>query len=73
MPRTARACSAGYTYHILNCGNGRAEVFRKPADDDAFLEIMAKASRRTPLGFGRSDRPTSISDPLTPRATPSTV
>jgi putative transposase len=49
MPRTARACSAGYTYHILDRGNARAEVFYKPADYDAFLEIMAEASLRTPM------------------------
>jgi putative transposase len=49
MPRTARACSAGYTYHVLNRGNARAEVFHKPADLDAFLDIMAEALLRTPM------------------------
>jgi hypothetical protein len=32
MPRTARACSGGYTYHVLNRGNARATVFHKPDD-----------------------------------------
>ncbi len=49
MPRTARACSAGYAYHVLNRGNARATVFYKPADYDAFVEIMAEASLRTPM------------------------
>ena len=29
MPRTARA-SLGLCYHVLNCGNRRAEVFHDP-------------------------------------------
>jgi REP element-mobilizing transposase RayT len=27
MPRTARAVVGGYFYHVINRGNGRAEVF----------------------------------------------
>ena len=46
MPRTARACLGGYTDHVLNRGNARATVFHKPADYDAFIEIMAEASLR---------------------------
>ena len=41
MPRTIRASAADFCYHVLNRGNGRAEVFHKPADYDAFLEMVA--------------------------------
>jgi putative transposase len=44
MPRTARASLGGWTYHVLNRGNARAQVFHKPEDFDAFLEMMAEAT-----------------------------
>ncbi|HEU5116465.1 MAG TPA: transposase, partial [Isosphaeraceae bacterium] len=49
MPRTIRASAADYCYHVLNRGNGRAEVFHKPADYDAFLEMVAAAQKRLPM------------------------
>jgi putative transposase len=49
MPRTARSCSGGYTYHVLNRGNGRATVFHQPDDYEAFVRLMAEASLRTPM------------------------
>ncbi len=49
MPRTIRASAADYCYHVLNQGNGRAEVFHKPADYDAFLEMIAAAQKRLPM------------------------
>lgn len=49
MPRTARASAADYCYHVLNRGNGRAEVFHKPDDSAAFLEMVAEASARRPM------------------------
>lgn len=49
MPRTARASVADVTYHVLNRGNGRAEVFHKPADYGAFLELIAAARARLPM------------------------
>jgi putative transposase len=54
MPRTARASAGGYCFHVLNRGNGRAEVFHKRGDFDAFLEMVAAAKARRPmrvLGF----------------------
>ena len=39
MPRTARAAVGGLVYHVLNRGNGRAEIFRKPGDYAAFLDL----------------------------------
>jgi putative transposase len=41
MPRTARAAVGGLCYHVLNRGNGRAEVFHKPEDFDAFVGLFA--------------------------------
>lgn len=49
MPRTARASVGNMCYHVLNRGNGRAEVFHKPADYAAFLDLMAEAHERLPM------------------------
>jgi putative transposase len=49
MPRTARSCLGGYTYHVLNRGNARGTVFHKPADYDAFVDLMAESSLRVPM------------------------
>lgn len=46
MPRTARAAVGGLCYHVLNRGNGRAEVFHKPEDYDAFVALFAPACER---------------------------
>ena len=40
MPRTARAAVGGIVYHVLNRGNGRIGVFRKPGDYLAFLQLL---------------------------------
>ena len=49
MPRTARAAEGGVTYHVLNRGNARAEVFHEDGDYAAFLAAMAEASLRRPM------------------------
>jgi REP-associated tyrosine transposase len=49
MPRTARASVADYCYHVLNRGNGRAEVFHKEADYAAFHAMIAQACARLPM------------------------
>jgi len=49
MPRTARASQGGYCYHVLNRGNGRAEVFHKEGDYLAFVRLMGQACERLPL------------------------
>jgi putative transposase len=33
-------------YHVLNRGNGRMKIFRKPGDYQAFLELMIEAKKR---------------------------
>jgi len=35
--------------HVLNRRNARSAVFHKPDDYDAFVELMAEASLRTPM------------------------
>ena len=49
MPRTARACVAGYCYHVLNRGNAGSEVFHQPGDYAAFLQTLGEASVRLPM------------------------
>jgi putative transposase len=46
MPRTARASLGNWCYHVLNRGNGRAEVFHQPADYDAFVALFEPACER---------------------------
>lgn len=46
MPRIPRGLVAGYAYHVLNRGNDRKEVFRKPKDYQAFQELMWLAGTR---------------------------
>jgi putative transposase len=49
MPRTARSAKAGACYHVVNRGNNRALVFRRPADYREFLELIAAAQCRIPM------------------------
>ena len=49
MPRTARASVGGMCYHVLNRGNGRAEVFHKQDDYAAFQKLLAEALGRVPM------------------------
>jgi putative transposase len=49
MPRTARASPGGYCYHVMNRGNGRAQVFHKPEDFGAFARLLGEASERLPM------------------------
>jgi putative transposase len=49
MPRTARSDLGGICYHVLNRGNGRATVFHKPEDYEAFLRLIPLANERLPM------------------------
>jgi putative transposase len=49
MPRTARASAAGYCYHVLNRGNGRARVFHDEEDYARFVRLLRQACARVPL------------------------
>lgn len=46
MPRTARAAVGGLVYHVLNRGNGRMGVFRKPGDYQAFVDLLIMGRER---------------------------
>jgi REP-associated tyrosine transposase len=49
MPRPKRVAPGGYCYHVLNRGNGRQEVFHKPADFAAFVRLFEEAPPRLPM------------------------
>lgn len=49
MPRVARQAVGGLCYHVINRGNGRATVFHKEADYQAFVSLMAAACTRRPM------------------------
>jgi putative transposase len=49
MPRTARASLGQHCYHVINRGNGRAEVFHADGDFHAFIALLGDACRRLPM------------------------
>ena len=49
MPRCLRVSSGGYAYHVLNRAVGRARIFGKPRDFEAFEEVIVEAKERLPL------------------------
>jgi putative transposase len=49
MPRTARAAKGNWCYHVLNRGNARSKVFRKPDDYAAFVGLIELACERLPM------------------------
>ena len=53
MPRTARTSRANYCYHVLNRGNGRARVFHKQGNYEAFVALFERACERLPDAAGR--------------------
>ena len=46
MPRIPRGQQGGYAYHVINRGNGRATVFHKAQDYEAFLSLLSEAKQR---------------------------
>lgn len=51
MPRPLRPVAEGLIYHVINRGNNRQAVFRKPADYQAFLDALAALKERQPFEF----------------------
>jgi putative transposase len=49
MPRPLRPIDDGLIYHVINRGNNRQNVFRKPADFQAFLQSLADLKERRPF------------------------
>jgi putative transposase len=48
MPRVARSSAGGVIYHVLNRGNGRAKLFHKDGDYEAFLKILQQVREAVP-------------------------
>lgn len=42
MPRTRRAIVGGHCYHLINRGNGQAQIFHERADYAAFLSLVTE-------------------------------
>lgn len=49
MARTARASVGNVCYHVINRGNGSAQVFHKNEDYFRFTEMMQQACERLPM------------------------
>jgi putative transposase len=49
MPRRPRIAPGGYVYHVLNRAVARLPLFRKPADYDAFEQVIERAHQRHPI------------------------
>ena len=49
MPRTARASIGAFYYHVINRGNGRAELFHKARDYQAFVDLLRESIARVPM------------------------
>jgi putative transposase len=49
MPRVARQAPPGWTYHALNRAVARLRLFKKPADYEAFEQVLAEAHERVPV------------------------
>jgi putative transposase len=49
VSRIPRGQQAGCAYHAINRGNGRATVFHKSQDYEAFLSLLRDAKTRHPV------------------------
>jgi putative transposase len=49
MPRRLRHAAGGYVYHVLNRAVGRATLFRKAGDYDAFIRVLTEAAEWRPV------------------------
>ena len=49
MPRRLRVASGGYAYHVLNRAVGKARIFGKQRDFEAFEEVIGEAKERLPM------------------------
>ncbi len=49
MPRPPRSIEAGLIYHVLNRGNGRLRLFRKPEDFASFENVLAQGLEQYPV------------------------
>jgi REP-associated tyrosine transposase len=49
MPRLPTPIDDGFVYHAINRGNNRADDFREPGDQQAFLEALGRTRERFPF------------------------
>jgi putative transposase len=49
MPRQRRIAPDGFVHHVINRGDHRETIFRKPQDFRAFLAVTAEAATRIPM------------------------
>lgn len=49
MPRTRRSAPDNSIHHVLNRGNRRQVIFHKPADYDAFFNILGETLDKVPM------------------------
>lgn len=49
MPRRLRHAAGGFVYHVLNRGVGRATIFEKATDYDAFVRVLTEAQAWQPM------------------------
>ena len=49
MPRIPRGQKPGYIFHVINRGNGQAEVFHHAEDYLSFINLLAEAKTRFPI------------------------
>jgi len=49
MPRVPRFAPPGWVFHVINRGNARAKIFRKPGDYLAFLSVVDEALQLVPV------------------------
>lgn len=49
MPRTPRHAPGDHFYHVLNRANGRARIFRKSTDYEAFERVLLETLERRPM------------------------
>lgn len=49
MPRTSRASSSDYRYHVLNRGNARSDVFFDGDDYAGFVDLIGEACEKLPM------------------------
>ena len=67
MPRTARASVGGISYHVINRGNARAEVFRHPGDYQTFVALLRESTERVKVRvLAYCLMPNHFHDPLPP-------
>ena len=49
MPRTARVTPGGMVFHVLNRGVARMQLFEKPADYQAFEQVLRETLDEAPM------------------------